>query len=257
MKKNFISILITNHNKNKYLKKNLKKCFSQTYSKFEVIIYDDRSFDGSLETIKKFKKINLIKNKKNYFSPPLNQLKGIISAFNKSKGNIICLMDSDDYFGKNKLNLINKYFDQNLQKNILFDIPFSKKKNFLPKIKDHFYSIWPSIIPTSGISLRRKTMKKFIKLCKFKEFPHLEVDSRIMIYAHHYLNEMNLFKKKITYYTVDENGISSKYKKFSKLWWFKRLQAFTYLKYILKKKNKRFIISYDYIITKIVNSLLK
>lgn len=257
MKENFISILITNHNKNKYLQSNLKKCFNQNYHNFEVIVYDDRSKDGSIETLKKFKKIRLIKNYKNFLSPPLNQLEGLMCAFKKSKGNIVCLMDADDFFYSNKLKLINKYFNQNLKKNILFDIPFSKLKNFQPKIKKHSYSIWPSIIPTSGISLRRKAMKNFFYLSKIKRFPHLEIDSRIVIFSYHYLNEMNLIKNKVTYYNIDDNGISSKYKKFSRLWWHKRLQAFSYLRYILKKKNKCFIISFDYIITSVICWFLK
>jgi len=257
MKKNLISILITNHNKNKYLQKNLKNCFKQNYDNFEVIVYDDRSTDNSIKTLRKFKKVKLIKNDKNFLYPPLNQLKGLMYAFKKSKGNIICLLDADDYFHINKLKLINIFFNQNINKNILFDIPYSKYINFIPKIKKHSYSIWPSIIPTSGISLRRKTMKSFFKLSKIKNFPHLEIDSRIMIFSYHYLKEMSLIKKKITYYNIDENGISSKYKKFSKLWWHKRLQAFGYLRYILKKKNKCFIISFDYILTSIICWFLK
>jgi len=257
MKKNFISILITNHNKNRYLQKNLKNCFNQNHDSFEVIVYDDRSTDDSIKTIKKFKKIKLIQNYKNFLSPPLNQLEGLMYAFKRSKGNLICLMDADDYFYKNKLKLINLYFNLNPSKNILFDIPFSKYKKFYPKIKNHSYSIWPSIGPTSGISLRRKTMKKFFEFSKIKKFPHLEIDSRIMIFSYHYLNEMNLIKKKITHYNIDENGISSKYKKFSKLWWCKRIQAYTYLRYILEKKNKCFIISFDYIITSLISRFLK
>lgn len=252
MIKNSISILITNHNKNIFLNKNLKKSLDQNYKNFEVILYDDRSTDGSIETIQKFKKINLIKNKKNYIHPSINQLEGIIKAFKKSKGKIICLMDSDDYFGKKKLEFINNYFNKNKKKNILFDIPFSKKKNFFPRQKNHSYSIWPSIIPTSGISLKRDVMKKFIKVSQRKKYHHLEIDSRISIFSYHYMNEINYTKTRLTFYNIDPFGISSKYNKFSKLWWHKRFQAFSYLKYILKKKNKRFIISLDYLITKTI-----
>ena len=230
--------MITNHNKNIFLNKNLKKSLDQNYKNFEVILYDDRSTDGSIETIQKFKKINLIKNKKNYIHPPINQLEGIIKAFKKSKGKIICLMDSDDYFGKKKLEFINDYFNENKKKNILFDIPFSKKKHFFPKQKNHSYSIWPSIIPTSGISLKRDFMKKFIKVAQRKKYHHLEIDSRISIFSYHYMNEINYTKTRLTFYNIDPFGISSKYNKFSKLWWHKRFQAFSYLKYILKKNNK-------------------
>ena len=124
MKKNLISILITNHNKNKYLQKNLKNCFKQNYDNFEVIVYDDRSTDDSIKTLAKFKKIKLITNNKNFLYPPLNQLEGLNYAFKKSKGNIICLLDADDYFHIDKLKLINNFFNQNMNKNILFDVPY-------------------------------------------------------------------------------------------------------------------------------------
>ena len=78
MKKSSISILITNHNKNIFLNKNLKKSLDQSYKNFEVILYDDRSTDGSIETIQKFKKINLIKNKKIIYILQLINLRGLL-----------------------------------------------------------------------------------------------------------------------------------------------------------------------------------
>ena len=112
MKKNFISILITNYNKGYFLKKSLKSVCKQNFKNYEIILYDDCSSDNSLKIIKKFKKIKLIRNfKKNESkSGPHNQITGILEAFKKSKGNIICLMDSDDYFTKNKLFIIDKVF---------------------------------------------------------------------------------------------------------------------------------------------------
>ena len=110
----FISILITNYNKSKFLKKSLDSLKKQNYKNFEIIIFDDCSTDNSLKIIKKFKKINLITNKKKKFiSPALNQINGILKCFKKSKGKIICLMDADDYFKKDKLKLINIFFGKN------------------------------------------------------------------------------------------------------------------------------------------------
>ena len=63
----FISILITNYNKSKFLKKSLDSLKKQNYKNFEIIIFDDCSTDNSLKIIKKFKKINLITNKKKIY----------------------------------------------------------------------------------------------------------------------------------------------------------------------------------------------
>ena len=64
MKKKQISILITNYNKQKFLKKSLRSCINQTYKNKEILLYDDCSTDKSVDIIKKFTKIKLIINKK-------------------------------------------------------------------------------------------------------------------------------------------------------------------------------------------------
>ena len=55
------------------------------------------------------------------------------------------------------------------------------------------------------------------------------------------------------FYNFDQHGITSKYKKFSLLWWKKRSEAFEYTKFLTKKLNKKFFKGPDYYITKLVN----
>ena len=52
------SIIIPVHNSKKYLSESLKSVLGQTYSKkkYEIIIVDDYSTDGSRKIIKNFKK---------------------------------------------------------------------------------------------------------------------------------------------------------------------------------------------------------
>ena len=64
MKKNFVSILITNYNKSSYLKKSINSCLKQNFNSKEILVFDDCSTDDSLKILKKFKKIKIIKNKK-------------------------------------------------------------------------------------------------------------------------------------------------------------------------------------------------
>ena len=53
-KKNIlVSILINNYNNKPYIKNCIQSCLKQSYKKFEVIIYDDNSNDGSKKIIKK------------------------------------------------------------------------------------------------------------------------------------------------------------------------------------------------------------
>ena len=253
MKNNLISILITNYNKSKFLKKNLNSLFFQNYKNFEIIIFDDCSEDNSIKIIEKFRGVKLIKNKKKIFkSGPLNQINGLIEAFKYSKGNIICLMDADDFFTKNKLFEINNYFTKNLNHKVVFNFPLTSEKIKF-SIKDNKdYLVWPTIFPTSCISIRRKFFEIFIKKIKKKKFENLEIDARITIFFKFYYNEYNLIRKRITVYNYDHFGITAKINKYSKLWWFRRLEAFNYLKYILFIKRKKFTISTDYILTKFI-----
>ena len=62
VKKNFISILITNFNKEKYILKTLKSVISQNFKNYEIILFDDNSTDRSIKIIQEFKRIKLIKN---------------------------------------------------------------------------------------------------------------------------------------------------------------------------------------------------
>ena len=253
MKNNLISILITNYNKSKFLKKSLKSLSNQKYKNFEIILFDDCSEDNSIKIIEKFQRVKLIRNKKKiHRSGPLNQINGIIEAFKRSKGKIICLMDADDFFTKNKLSIVNDYFQNNQNRKIVFNFLSTSKKIKFSIKSDKNYIIWPTIFPTSCISVRRNFFEVFIKKIKKKDYENLEIDARMTIFFKFYYNEYNLIKKKITIYNYDHFGITSKINKFSKIWWYRRSEAFHYLKYVFFIKGKKFKINLDYLLTNLI-----
>jgi glycosyltransferase involved in cell wall biosynthesis len=255
MKKNFVSILITNYNKSRYLKKTISSCLNQNFDNKEILVFDDCSTDDSLKVLNKFKKIKVIRNKKKKFkSGPLNQIYGLNELFKISKGNIIFLLDSDDMFRKNKLFEISKIFKKNKKINFIQDTPLINlfKKKMLLKKKKYFFSIWPSFFPTSCITFERSFFQNFLKVLRKNEFPNLEIDARLSIYAH-IRKQFFLTKKCLTIYNYDENGISSKYKKFSKNWWKKRDEAFSYMIFLMKKFDIKLFLGPDFYLTKIIN----
>ena len=255
MKKNFVSILITNYNKSRYLKKTISSCLNQNFDNKEILVFDDCSTDNSLKILNKFKKIKVIRNKKKKFkSGPLNQIYGLNELFKISKGNIIFLLDSDDMFRKNKLFEISKIFKKNKKINFIQDTPLINlfKKRMLLKKKKYFFSIWPSFFPTSCITFERSFFQNFLKVLRKNEFPNLEIDARLSIYAH-IRKQFFLTKKCLTIYNYDENGISSKYKKFSKNWWKKRDEAFSYMIFLMKKFDIKLFLGPDFYLTKIIN----
>ena len=140
-----VSILINNYNKQKYCAQALKSAINQNYKKVEIIFFDDCSDDNSLKKIenlkKRFKnKIKIIKNHKRGNIYSFNQINGIKKSIEKSKGKIICLMDSDDFFKRNKVKEIVNFFSKNPKQEILFDRPliFKHSKDAEPS-SDHFF----------------------------------------------------------------------------------------------------------------------
>lgn len=250
-----ISVLISNYNKYKFLKKTLKNIVNQNFNDYEIILFDDQSEDKSVDLIKKYKKIKLIINKKKKipFSPMLNQINAVYEAFKKSKGDVICLMDADDSFFKNKILNINNFFIKNKDKKFLVNTPETFGTYFKYKNKNSNKHIWPTIFPTSCISARRIFFSKFFKYSMPKRYKNLAIDARLNIFAKYYYNDFNVLQKKLNSYTIDQKGNWSQYNHLSINWWISRNEAFEYLKYILKLRKIRFKKSSDYYLTKFVN----
>ena len=67
----FVSVLVANYNKEKYINRCLKSLKKQTYKNFEVIFFDDNSSDNSIYEVKKIlmslilKLLQIIKEKVN------------------------------------------------------------------------------------------------------------------------------------------------------------------------------------------------
>ena len=73
--KPLVSILITNFNKQKYIKKCIESCLNQNFRKFEICVADNNSTDNSIEVINKFKnKVRIFKIPRKFNSGPQNQL---------------------------------------------------------------------------------------------------------------------------------------------------------------------------------------
>ncbi len=104
MEKNnpLVSVIIPAFNVEKFIGETLRSVINQTYKNLEIIVVDDSSTDQTASVVKEF-----IKSDKriNYFKiehagrPAVPRNYGI----NKSKGELIAFLDSDDLWSKNKL----------------------------------------------------------------------------------------------------------------------------------------------------------
>ena len=263
--KNKVSILITNFNKADYIEECITSCIKQSYDNFEILLADNYSTDNSSNIIKKFNKnIKLFNIKKIFANAAANQLYSNEILINNSSGDFLCLLDSDDFFELNKLKYIVDFFNNNQNLKLIIDSPLIIKNNikykFKPKIKKNNF-IWPSIFPTSTLSIRNNFFdNKKIKNLIFdysRKYNFLEIDFRIQSINYFILNSYKIRNDFLTNYRIVNHGIMSKQKKFTKVWWIKRMQAHNYCMMLHNEYSKFYKKNLDFKITKFINYFLK
>ena len=251
------SILITSFNKGKYIEECINSCLNQVFKDYEIILLDNCSQDNTYSIVSKYKnKIKFIKKKRVSKYPAMNQIDLLIKGFKISKGKTICLLDGDDLFYKNKLQVLNKVLKNKVD--VVFDLPMIKDRSTIKKFKLNNKiqkNIWPTIIPTSSITMKRVFFKHCLDTKLFHKFNYLEVDFRINILSRNILKNFKIIKNDLSFYRKVENGIMSKIKKFSKIWWVKRLEAHNFMKYIYKKNRIKYENKIDYHLSKVFSSL--
>ncbi len=103
-----VSILINNYNYGRFLPCAIDSVLGQTYGNIEVIVVDDGSTDNSREVIRRYG---------DRIIPVLKANGGQASAFNagfrNSHGEIICFLDSDDFYLPAKVERMVNLFQQN------------------------------------------------------------------------------------------------------------------------------------------------
>ena len=255
-----VSILISSFNKEKYIKECISSAINQDYKNLEIIIIDNNSSDNSLEIINKFSDKIIIKTK-NRISDfgPYNQIDLINEAFKISRGDVICLLDGDDFFLPNKVSKISQHFLKNKNIKIIFDIPhvFFKNKILPLKLKRKlFNNNWPSTIPTSGISFRKDFFELCLKSNLLSKYPTLEIDFRLNFFSKKIHKKYLHLREYLTFYRKVDDGIMSKSKKFSNNWWRKRLDAHYFIHDIYKKNKLFYIKNYDFYLTKAIVYLI-
>ena len=111
-----VSIITVVYNGEKYLEQTIKSVIAQSYKNIEYIIIDGGSNDGTLEIINKYKDhICYWHSKKD---------KGVYDAMNKgislTKGEIIGIINSDDFYSNNAVEIAVKSLISNDKHEIFF-----------------------------------------------------------------------------------------------------------------------------------------
>jgi glycosyltransferase involved in cell wall biosynthesis len=93
-----VTVLINNYNYGRFLRQAIDSALNQTYLNIEVVVVDDGSNDDSRDILSSYG---------NKIVPILKENGGQASAFNvglaASRGEIICMLDADDYFHPDKV----------------------------------------------------------------------------------------------------------------------------------------------------------
>ena len=104
-----ISVITCTYNRKDKLKKNINSVIEQNYNNYEHLIVDDGSTDGTEDFINnnKFDNLIFLKSSKNKGQPAVLFESNI---FDKATGDIIIILDSDDYLLPNAFKTIEEDF---------------------------------------------------------------------------------------------------------------------------------------------------
>jgi len=122
-KKFKITIITVTKNSEKYLEENILSVFNQNYKNYEHIIIDGESNDNTKNIIKKHR------DKINYFisEPDEGLYFAINKGLKKATGDIIGILNSDDIYFPNALEIVNSYFVENEKLDFLFGSVYKHK----------------------------------------------------------------------------------------------------------------------------------
>lgn len=93
MSKPLISVIINNYNYGRFLPEAIESALAQTYPHKEIIVVDDGSTDDSRERLKRYETQTQVIMKTNG-----GQASAFHAGFAAARGEVICFLDSDDYW---------------------------------------------------------------------------------------------------------------------------------------------------------------
>ena len=129
-----VSIIINCFNGEKYLPESIKSVLDQTYKNWEVIFWDNQSTDKSSEIFKSYKDGRL-----KYFyakeHTSLGEARNL--AIEKSKGDFVSFLDTDDFWHKEKLSLQMNHFNNSEVGVVFSNFWFIKKDIKKKKLCSH------------------------------------------------------------------------------------------------------------------------
>lgn len=110
-----ITVITPSFNQAAYLQETIESVLNQNYPNLEYIVLDGGSTDGSIDIIKKYEQ---------YFAywrtrPDDGQAAAIAEGFQRSTGDILCWLNSDDFLAPGALAIVAEYFQEHTEAEFL------------------------------------------------------------------------------------------------------------------------------------------
>lgn len=104
-----VSIIMANHNYGSYIGRAIESVLNQSWQNLELVICDDGSTDDSLDSIRRYQSQD---DRVKLIAHDVAQGQGVAfnSAYQKCRGEIICILDSDDTYFPEKIERITRHF---------------------------------------------------------------------------------------------------------------------------------------------------
>ena len=193
------SIIVVSYNTKKDFIKTLNSIKEQTYKKYEIIIIDGYSCDGTVDLIKKNidKKISFLIERDNGIYDAMN--KGI----KKAKNEWTLFLNSGDIF---KDNYVLKKIDKHINKkdNILFGNTIINNRGLFYNKSGKFFNNLTLQMPFCHQSVFTRT--ELLKKNKFDLY--YKICSDFDFYVKLYKKKINFKKLEITISTINSGGLS-------------------------------------------------
>lgn len=227
-----ISVIMNCHNGEEYLKQSIESLIIQTYKNWELIFFDNFSKDKSTQIVKSYKdkRVKIFKSQKF-----INLYKARNEALKKSQGELICFLDTDDYWEKDKIEQQVNFFKQNHDYPMVYSNFFTLKENRNQKNIRHHNNL-----PEGEIS--KKILKKYcigiLTVCVKREIfiknlfnENLNIIGDFDFFVNLSLsNKIGCIQKPLATYRIHKNNYSKK-----------KLSEYIYeLKSWIKKNDNKF-----------------
>lgn len=151
-----ISIIIPSYNQGAYIEQTIKSILAQTYSNYEIILMDGGSTDQTVEIIKRYESdIAYWVSEKDG-----GQTNAINKGFAKATGEIVCWLNTDDFYSPVALEVAADTFSKHPEAAVVYGDYFVLRANgeiiYKPKISFHYrtalYAYLPIAQPASFFS---------------------------------------------------------------------------------------------------------